>query len=139
MLGVLSKQYKQATRAGNSCGTMASFRRAGSAARVRIAFDLRRIGNPGIGRYMRCLVEAVLAAGGRHEYLLILPARGEGSFVTIAGSRGPNVERIVCPAAPYSVREQIDLPRLLRRHAADVLHVPHFNLPLLRTCPAVVT
>ena len=27
---------------------------------MKIAFDLRRIANPGIGRYMKCLVEAVL-------------------------------------------------------------------------------
>ena len=40
---------------------------------MRIAFDLRRIGNPGIGRYMRCLVKAILEEDPRHEYLLIAP------------------------------------------------------------------
>ena len=44
---------------------------------MRIAFDLRRIKNPGIGRYMQCLAEAVVAQGPQHEYLLILPPDAE--------------------------------------------------------------
>ena len=39
----------------------------------------------------------------------------------------------------YSLREQFDLPRILRRHHIDLLHSPHFNLPLRRVCPSVVT
>ena len=41
---------------------------------MRLAFDLRRIGNPGIGRYMKCLVEAVLrrVAGALLEQLDVL-------------------------------------------------------------------
>jgi hypothetical protein len=40
---------------------------------MKIAFDLRRIKNPGIGRYMKCLVEAILTQEPQGEYLLILP------------------------------------------------------------------
>src|SRR5205809_3456958 len=39
----------------------------------------------------------------------------------------------------YSIREQIELPRLLRANRVDLLHSPHFMLPLRRTCPSVVT
>ncbi len=39
----------------------------------------------------------------------------------------------------YSVREQIQLPRILRDHKIDLLHSPHFMLPLVRPCPSVVT
>ncbi|MCU1333775.1 MAG: hypothetical protein JWM08_2767, partial [Candidatus Angelobacter sp.] len=40
---------------------------------MKIAFDLRRIGNPGIGRYMKCLAEAITTQAPDHEYLLVLP------------------------------------------------------------------
>ena len=102
---------------------------------MKIAFDLRRIKNPGIGRYMKCLVEAVVAQAPDHEYLLITPPNGE-DFVAVQGA---NVEKISPALKYYSVREQIELPRILRRYKVDLLHSPHFLLPLLRPCAAVAT
>lgn len=100
---------------------------------MKIAFDLRRIGNPGIGRYMKCLVEAVTAQAPENEYLLILPPGGDGLVAA------PGAEKICPPLKYYSVREQVELPRILRRHRVDLLHSPHFLLPLLPPCPAVAT
>jgi glycosyltransferase involved in cell wall biosynthesis len=102
---------------------------------MKIAFDLRRIKNPGIGRYMKCLVEAVVAHAPEYEYLLIMPPNGEDLIST----RTAGVEKISPVLKYYSVREQIELPRILRRHKVDLLHAPHFLLPLARPCPAVVT
>ncbi len=102
---------------------------------MKIAFDLRRIKNPGIGRYMKCLAEAVIESAPEHDYLLVLPP-GEEDAVTC---RKHGVEKISPPLKYYSLREQIDLPRILRRNKVDLLHSPHFNLPLLRVCPTVVT
>jgi glycosyltransferase involved in cell wall biosynthesis len=39
----------------------------------------------------------------------------------------------------YSIREQIELPKILRAYSVDLLHSPHFMLPLRRACPSVVT
>jgi glycosyltransferase involved in cell wall biosynthesis len=104
---------------------------------MKIAFDLRRIGNPGIGRYMKCLAEAITAQAPEHEYLFVLPPDGE-SLVN-----APQAEKICPELKYYSVREQIELPRILRRHQVDLLHSPHFLLPLFlpiaRLCPAVAT
>jgi len=102
---------------------------------MKIAFDLRRIKNPGIGRYMKCLVEAVVESAPEHQYLLILPPGEEDAVVC----RGNGVEKLTPPMKYYSLREQFDLPRILRRHRVDILHSPHFNLPLIRVCPYVVT
>jgi glycosyltransferase involved in cell wall biosynthesis len=100
---------------------------------MKIAFDLRRIGNPGIGRYMKCLAEAVTAQAPENEYLLILPPGGDNLV------NAPGAEKI-CPRLKYySLREQVELPRILSRHKVDLLHSPHFLLPLLRPCPAVAT
>ncbi|MBZ5506720.1 MAG: glycosyltransferase family 4 protein [Acidobacteriia bacterium] len=100
---------------------------------MKIAFDLRRIGNPGIGRYMKCLSESITAQAPEHEYLLIMPPGGEGLV------DAPNAEKIAPRLKYYSVREQIELPRILIRHKIDLLHSPHFLLPLVRPCPAVAT
>jgi glycosyltransferase involved in cell wall biosynthesis len=100
---------------------------------MKIAFDLRRIGNPGIGRYMKCLAEAVTAQAPENEYLLILPLGGDDLV------NAPGAEKICSPLKYYSLREQVELPRILRRHGVDLLHSPHFLLPLLRPCPAVAT
>ena len=102
---------------------------------MKIAFDLRRIKNPGIGRYMKCLTEAVIAEAPEHEYLLILPPGGEGLIQT----QHARVEKISPELKYYSLREQVELPRILRRHKADLLHSPHFLLPLIRPCAAVAT
>jgi glycosyltransferase involved in cell wall biosynthesis len=102
---------------------------------MKIAFDLRRIKNPGIGRYMKCLVEAVVECAPEHEYLLILPPGEEEAVVCM----GTNVEKITPSLKYYSLREQVDLPRILRRKKIDLLHSPHFNIPLIRVCPTVVT
>lgn len=102
---------------------------------MKIAFDLRRVRNPGIGRYMKCLVEAVLACAPEHEYLLIVPPDATG----VIRASGGRVEEIVSQLKYYSVREQIGLPRILRRHRVDLLHSPHFNVPLMSPCPVVAT
>jgi glycosyltransferase involved in cell wall biosynthesis len=100
---------------------------------MKIAFDLRRIGNPGIGRYMKCLAESITAHAPEHEYLLILPPLSEHLI------DAPNTQKLCTSLKYYSFREQFGLPRILRRHKVDLLHSPHFLLPLMRPCPAVAT
>jgi glycosyltransferase involved in cell wall biosynthesis len=102
---------------------------------MRIAFDLRRIRNVGIGRYMKCLVETLVVEAPEHEYVLIM-APGTEEMIS---ATGVNVTRVICRARYYSVSEQIVLPRLLKRHAVDILHSPHFLVPLRSPCPVVAT
>ncbi|MCU1286041.1 MAG: group 1 glycosyl transferase [Acidobacteriales bacterium] len=102
---------------------------------MRIAFDLRRIKNPGIGRYMKCLVEEVVLQAPQNDYLLILPPDAEETF-SVADR---NTTILTSTMKYYSIQEQIQLPGILRRHKIDLLHSPHFMMPLLRPCPCVVT
>ena len=100
---------------------------------MKIAFDLRRIGNPGIGRYMKCLAESIIAQAPEHEYLLILPPQSEHLI------HAPNAQKLCTGLKYYSFREQVELPRILSRAKVDLLHSPHFLLPLIRPCPAIAT
>jgi alpha-1,3-rhamnosyl/mannosyltransferase len=100
---------------------------------MKIAFDLRRIGNPGIGRYMKCLAESITVQAPEHEYLLILPPQSEHLV------HAPIAQKLCTSVKYYSFREQVELPRILSRYKVDLLHSPHFLLPLIRPCPAVAT
>lgn len=101
---------------------------------MRIAFDLRRIKNPGIGRYMKGIVGAIAAISPQDRLLLILPEQGE-QYLDIP----PGAEIVYAKSTYYSFREQIEIPKLLRSWNADLLHAPHFVVPLLKVCPTVVT
>ncbi|MGH9570328.1 MAG: glycosyltransferase family 4 protein [Candidatus Angelobacter sp.] len=103
---------------------------------MKIAFDLRGINKPGIGRYMKSLAEGTIARAPEHEYLLLMP---ENAVDRIDVPFLSNVQKIAPPLKYYSFREQLEIPRILRREKVDLLHSPHFNLPLMRACPAVVT
>ncbi|MFL6436228.1 MAG: glycosyltransferase family 4 protein [Terriglobales bacterium] len=102
---------------------------------MRVAFDLRRIKNPGIGRYMKCLVEALLAQEPNEEYVLILPPGAEDAVKTQNGG----ARAITSKLKYYSIGEQIGLPKILYDNKIDLLHAPHFMLPMLRPCASVVT
>lgn len=103
---------------------------------MKIALDLRRIRNLGVGRYMRCLTEAMLQLEHEHEFVLILPP---DSLAMISTGPDATAKKITSKLKCYSIREQIELPRILRQHAVDLAHAPHFNIPLLSSCPTVAT
>ncbi len=63
---------------------------------MRIALDQRRIGNPGIGRYMQCLVRALLAQPRDHRWLLLLPSTSH-EFDDVGLDQA---EKIICDT-PY--------------------------------------
>src|SRR5437773_2747960 len=54
----------------------------------------------------------------------------------------PKVARFALVAArssKYSVRQQVELPRLIRRHEVDLFHSPHYVVPVRSRVPVVVT
>jgi len=87
----------------------------------------------GVGRYARCLLEA-LAGVCPHELVLL-------SNKSIAGlapaGRAICVNRRSFPAVLFW--EQVEVPRIIRREAIDVFYNPDFTLPLHCPCPGVVT
>lgn len=89
--------------------------------RPLVVVDARDAGAPelrGWGRYAGCLVRA-LAAGA---------AEGFELDAVTSGGAGPEV-----------VFEQLRLPLLLARRRAALVHATNCFLPLVRTCPGVVT
>lgn len=85
---------------------------------------------PGIGRYVERLGRTLLELTGSVRFLRPDPA---GSPAT--GSwPGP-----VCTASPFSWRQQLEVPRLVKGLQGRLLHVPFYMIPLRPGVPLVWT
>lgn len=92
----------------------------------------------GVGRYL----DGILPALGSRDVDLVLVAKPHD-----VAEFTRTVPTALVVAAPEAVSrrpvrllwEQTGLPALARRHRADVVHSPHYTLPVLAGCPVVVT
>jgi alpha-1,3-rhamnosyl/mannosyltransferase len=97
---------------------------------MRVAIDARKIGDYGIGTYIRGLLRGVAE---------LRPADIE--VVALAPRDAPvpaGIEHAIVDAPHYSLRELVVLGRAARRAHADVFHAPHYVTPVTRL-PLVVT
>jgi len=102
---------------------------------VRIAIDARKLHDFGIGTYVRNLLRHLARQDRETEYL-VLCRPADGAFVT---ELGPNFRPLPETAPAYSFREQWRVPLRLRGERPDLFHAPHYVLPPLTPCRAVVT
>jgi glycosyltransferase involved in cell wall biosynthesis len=102
---------------------------------VRIALDGRKLWDGGIGTYLRRLLLALAARADGLEWVALLDPRDLGSVAWPAG----RVREIPVRARKYGFAEHLAVPRAARRAGADLLHEPHYTLPLGWRGPAVVT
>jgi glycosyltransferase involved in cell wall biosynthesis len=102
---------------------------------VRIAIDVRKLHDYGIGTYVRNLLRQLARIDPESDYRLIC----QPDDVEAIERLGENFHAIPTGSAAYSVGEQFTIPRILRRERPDVFHTPHYVLPLLTPCPSVVT
>ncbi len=103
---------------------------------MKVAIDIRRISEFGVGTYIRNVVRTLGRVDQTNEYVLIrVPER--------APELGPlpdNFSTVLCPANDYSPRSYFQFQSTLRKHGANVLHIPHlFWIPQGIPCPYVVT
>jgi glycosyltransferase involved in cell wall biosynthesis len=102
---------------------------------VRIAIDARKWRDYGIGTYIRNLVRHMARLDRSTEYVLIV----QPADIEIAADLGENFRTVPDWSRNYSVREQFTVPLDLRREGIDLFHAPHYVLPPLTPCKAVVT
>lgn len=104
---------------------------------MRVGIDARMAQWTGVGRYITGLCSAVFSVDPSIEYRLLLnPDDPEDAFPA-----APNARIVRCRRhlKPYSAAEQLHLPKELRALEADLLHLPHFNVPRLGRLPFVTT
>ncbi len=102
---------------------------------MRIAIDARMMGpenTRGIGRYLEELIRAMVEISSADEFTLI--TRNERCAVS-----GPNVKHVVADIPWYGIAEQVQMPKIFASINADVVHIPHWNVPLMFSGSLVVT
>ena len=99
---------------------------------MRIGIDIKclRYNNAGIGRYLRCILEALQKVDSENEYRLYTPADTEFK------PTNPRFEVVVCkgPAhLPGILWQQTILPAAIRKDTIDVFWGPEQTLPVCNT------
>ncbi len=95
---------------------------------MKIGIDARMYGleHAGVGRYVMKLVETVLKYDKKNHYVLFLKSSHVDEF---KGRKRIKVVEVNIPI--YSLAEQLSLPIIFAKEKLDLLHIPHFNAPLL--------
>ena len=91
---------------------------------MRIGFDARMISHPGIGRYIKNLLNAMLRLNTAHEFLIF----GDKDLLATCSLEPTNGSIVHWDAPIYSIKEQLSNP--FNGHGLDIVHIPHFNVPL---------
>jgi glycosyltransferase involved in cell wall biosynthesis len=104
---------------------------------MTIGIDARLWGlkHAGIGRYVLNLVVSLLQVEDNNQYVLFGP---DQINYDIPSSLHHRFTLVHTDITHYSLIEQIQFPRLLNKHPVDLMHFPHFNVPLTYKKPFVV-
>jgi glycosyltransferase involved in cell wall biosynthesis len=103
---------------------------------VRIAIDIRRMTEFGVGTYIRNVVRTLGRLDHENEYFLI----GSPSKVEEIGTLPPNFQTIPLLAAERSIQGYREFRNALKGLDCDLVHIPNlFSLPRALPCPYVMT
>ncbi len=104
---------------------------------MRIGIDARFYGSlgKGLGRYTEKLLEHLEVLDQEHEYIVFLRHENFAEYTP----RNPRFKKVAVHFSWYGLAEQTLFVRLLYRFRLDLMHFPHFNVPLLYRRKFVVT
>ncbi|MBP9828260.1 glycosyltransferase family 4 protein [Patescibacteria group bacterium] len=106
---------------------------------MRIGIDARffgpRVGGGGLGRYVSELVNHLQMLDERNEYVIFLKKENFADFKVTK----PNITKRLVDVAWYSFAEQTVLPREILAAKVDMMHFPHWNVPVFCQVPFIVT
>jgi len=120
---------------------------------MRIGIDARfwGPGGKGLGRYTQKLIEnleRISAKGGpafgwdkknssldANQYFVFLTQENFAEYVP----QNKNFQKVLADYPWYSFSEQWNMPRILNKYNLDLVHFPHFNVPLFYGRPFVIT
>jgi len=101
---------------------------------MKIGIDARMINASGIGRYTKnLLIELQRLDKDNQYFIFLLPA----DFEKLKFSA--NFQKVLADFKWYGLDEQRKFPPILKKYNLDLLHVPHFNIPLMYPGKIVVT
>lgn len=101
---------------------------------MKIGIDARFFNESGVGRYLRNLIENLKILDKKGEYLIFLLPKDINGF-----ENTKNFQKTEADFKWYGFAEQFKFPNLLKHHQVDLMHFPHFNVPLFYSGKFVVT
>lgn len=104
---------------------------------MKIVIDARFLGfqGYGVGKYVDNLLSNLLEIDSENEYLILLHRKNFHLF----NPRVDNFKKVLVDAHWYGPKEQLEVPLAILRQKPDLVHFPHFNVPLLWAGRFVVT
>ncbi len=104
---------------------------------MRIGIDARFYGpaSKGLGRYTEQLIKNLERCDTRNTYVIFLRRENFDAY-TPANAR---FRKVLADYRWYSLAEQLLFPLALLRAHCDIVHFPHFNVPLLYRKTFIVT
>jgi glycosyltransferase involved in cell wall biosynthesis len=104
---------------------------------MRIGIDARFYGSigKGLGRYTEKLITSLEQIDPVNQYVIFLRRENFDEYVP----SHENFTKVLADYAWYGWQEQLRLPFLLYRYRLDLVHFPHFNIPILYWGKFVVT
>jgi glycosyltransferase involved in cell wall biosynthesis len=102
---------------------------------MRVAIDIRRAGDFGIGTYIRNIVNHLALRDAESQYLLI----GQPAHLEQCDKLPANFQLLANAPELGSTENYLRLPLAMRQWGVDVLHLPWFQALAIIPCPVVVT
>jgi glycosyltransferase involved in cell wall biosynthesis len=102
---------------------------------MRVAIDIRRAGDYGLGTYIRNIVNQLARIDTDSRYLLI----GERRHMAEFDSLPDNFELLEYAHQPGTFSTHLHLPWLLRKQRVDILHMPWFYAPAIVPSRLLIT
>lgn len=105
---------------------------------MKIGIDARLLGSKqgGIGRYIEEIIKAYQSIDQTQDWQFIIFLRRENWDLI---NESHNLKKVLADIYWYGLQEQIKLPKILNQEKLDLMHFPHWNIPLLYRRPYVVT
>jgi len=102
----------------------------------RIGIDARFYGpvGKGLGRYTQEIVDNILKLDQQNKYVIFLCKENFNEF-----DDSKNIKKVLADAKWYSFTEQIKMPWLIWKEHLDLMHFPHFNVPIFCPTKFIVT
>jgi glycosyltransferase involved in cell wall biosynthesis len=102
---------------------------------MRVAIDIRKIDDFGIGTYIRNLVLNLAQIDNESRYFLI----GRERDCTELGALPPNISFIHDQTHESEFWNDWILPYILRKNEVEILHTPHYRPPRFLRCKSIIT
>lgn len=104
---------------------------------MRIGIDARFYGSvgKGLGRYVQKLIENLEKVDKVNQYFIFLLEENFQEFQP----KNKNFKKVLADCRWYTFSEQIKMPQILNSYNLDVMHFPHFNVPIFYRRKFVIT